>query len=176
MAKRVKPRFYFEPWTAKKDPFLGPHPFPDGMPTNYPEGVAESIVDSWQRLDQGADWVIWGSRMADEPLVIKRCRNGETRVWTDQRIITINRALGLPEGSPNQEQISKRIVDCVNALAGVADPVAFMESVRSLLMGYARGEFDDPREDSKVFLLLGQCIPPAELEKLKDGNSNELQD
>ena len=140
MARKKAPRDYREPWTPTKSKLHGERPFKDGLPADWPEGVAQGVLDAWERADQNADWVVWGSRMA-APTVVTNL-NGKSQVMDDQRIVlVIRRSLGLPEGAPNQEEIAKRIAECVNALAGVGDPSAFMVDVRALLHpDYARLE------------------------------------
>ena len=43
------------------------------------------------------------------------------------------RMLGLPEGSPTHEEFARRVVECVNAMTGIGDPVAFMQELTAFL-------------------------------------------
>lgn len=161
-----KPRFFFEPWRASKSPSHGLAPNVDGLP----EDAAASILDAWGRSDRDADWILWGSKM-QEPAIAKGYGTGVGQIIGDERIIAIRRWLGLPEGSPTNEEVAKRIVDCVNAMAGIADPVAYMEDVRALLLGYLKGECDgDPRSDVRIVSLVGRCIPIEEWETSEWGS------
>ena len=102
-----------------------------------------------------------------EPGISYGYLSGKAQVVNDERIIAVRRCLGLEKSAPTQEDLCKRIAECVNALAGVADPVSFVGEVRSLLLHYATGEnVEDPREDVKVISLLARCIPLDELEQV----------
>lgn len=170
---RKKVRSYFEPWVTTKSVLHGKNPFPDGIPKEgYPEGAAESIMDAWARIDRDAGWIIWGSHMASPAA----CKNldGTISVTDDRRIITVSRKLGLPDGAPSHEDLSKRIASCVNACAGIADPEKFIADARALLLGYVSGDCVDPRDDPKAVSLLGRCIPLEELEKCR--HETEVED
>jgi hypothetical protein len=131
-----------------------------------PEEAAASILDAWNRSDKSADWILWGSKMTT-PAVARGYLSGKPVVCDDERIIAVRRTLGLPDGSPTNEEVCKRIAECVNALAGVGDPVEFMSGVRALLLAYVNGEcVEDPRNDVRVLSLLGRCVPPQELEQV----------
>lgn len=159
--RTAKPRSFFEPWRATKSTMHGARPNVEG----FPEDAAQGVLDAWHRVDRDADWILWGSRMT-EPGLAYGYLSGKAQVTNDERIIAVRRWLGLPDGSPTNEAVCKRIAECVNALAGIADPVSFVGEVRALLLHYATGEnVEDPREDVKVIGLLGRCIPLEELEQ-----------
>jgi hypothetical protein len=160
--KRKPPRSYFEPWVAAKSKLHGDPPNTEGVP----EDAAAAMRDAWQRAEDNADWVLWGSKMAD-PCVVRGLVSGDAAVMDDRRIIAVRRTLGLPDGSPDHEAVARRICDCVNACQGVGDPAEFVKDVRALLLALARGELDDPREDVRVVSLLARCIPPEELEEFR---------
>lgn len=159
MAKRKPtPRNFFEPWVANKSLSHGKEPATDGIP----DEVRASISDAWHRSDRDADWILWGSGMA-EPAIAVGFASGKPAVMDDRRIIAIRRTTGLAEGSVNNEEIAKRIAECVTALAGVADPVAFVEDVRALLRVYALGtDIPDATEDLRFMRLWMQCVPLEE--------------
>ena len=162
MARRKAPKFYFEPWVSTKSKTHGEPPETEGLP----DEAAATVRDAWQRADDNADWIIWGSRMAD-PCVVQGFVGGEAAVMDDRRIIAVRRWLGLEKDAPGHKEVATRICDCVNALAGVGDPVAFVTEVRALLLSLIRGECEDPRMDVRVVSLLARCIPPEELESMK---------
>lgn len=156
--RAVKPRSWFEPWTPSKSPRHGPAPKLDGLD----EDAAAAILEAWERVDQNADWILWGSGMYD-PCIVTNFVTGKPQVMDDQGIIAISKHRGLPDGSPSNEDICRRIAECVNAMTGVADPVEFMRNIRALLKGYSIGEqCDDPRTDPKVLRLLDQCLTTEE--------------
>lgn len=164
--RSAKPRSFFEPWTATKSRTHGNAPNVEGVP----EDAAGKLLDAWERSDRDADWIIWGSGMA-EPAIAVGFALGKAVVMDDQRIIAVRRSLGLPEGAPTNEETCKRIAECVTALAGVADPVSFISDVRELLKSYARGEdIQDPREDMRFLNLWSHCVP---LEERKRGGYGE---
>lgn len=156
-----RPRSFFEPWIATKSTLHGNAPAVEGIP----EEAAAKIADAWGRIDRDADWILWGSGMA-EPSIAGGFMSGKPVVCDDRRIIAVRRILGLAEGSPTNEEMCERIADCVNALAGVADPVAFVADTRALLKDYCVGGcVDDPRDDQRVLSLLARCIPLDEVTK-----------
>lgn len=156
----AKPRSYFEPWRATKSVMHGVCPNVDDIP----DVAASYCSDAWYRADRDADWILWGSRMS-EPGVALDYLSGQTHTTNDERIIAVRRCLGLADGSPTNEEVCKRIAECVNALAGIADPVSFVSDARSLLFSCVRGECDDPRDDVRMISLLGRCVP---LDQAKD--------
>ena len=161
MAKRKAPRPWFEPCVRYQvsDPRAAPNV--EGIP----EDAASLIVQAWQRIDDNADWIIWGSNMAD-PCIAEGFLSGEPKVMSDRRIIAVRRWLGPPDGSPDHEAVAKRICECVNSMRGIADPVQFVDDARALFLALMHGEMEDPREDNRVVSLLGRCIPPEELESI----------
>lgn len=157
-----KPQDFFEPWTARQSVLNRTAPSVEGLDAE----AATSILEAWAHIDKGADWVLWGSRMT-VPGIVRGYLTGKPQVMDDQRIIAIQRWLGLPDGSPTHEAVCKRIAECVNALAGIANPVAFITGVRDLLVLYTAGKnVNDPRTDVRVISLLRMCLPPEDLEQL----------
>lgn len=160
--RTAKPRSFFEPWTACKSTLHGQAPIVDGIP----EDAATTILDAWQRIDRDADWILWGSQMA-EPAIAQGYLSGKPVVCDDRRILAVRRTLGLPDGSPTNEEVTKRIAECVNALAGIADPVAFIEDVRSLLKDYSIGVnvYEPATADLRFLRLWCLCVPLEERQK-----------
>lgn len=172
MARRkVTPRSYFEPWTATKSAVPFKNPFADGIPEGANPEAAERVIDACERLSEQADWVIWGSKMAD-PAIAVDMLTGKPVVSDDRRIIAVRRTQGLSDKAPTNKDIAIRIADCVNACKGIADPVAFIEDARDLLRDCVRGEAD-PREDNRIYSLLGRCIPLEELEEINRVYGND---
>jgi hypothetical protein len=163
--KRSKPRSFWEPWLATKSRSHGTGP---PIVEGLPEEAAAKILEAWDRTDRDADWIVWGSGMT-EPGIAYGYMSGKPVVTDDRQIIAVRRTLGSDKEAPTNEDLAKRMSSCVTAMAGVADPVEFMEDVRSLLLGYVQGECDDPREDVKVISLLGRCVPLNELEQVGFG-------
>lgn len=166
--KKRKPRSFFEPWVATKSPTwnipyrIGPPTFKDGTP----EEQRQTVLD-WEakkdKAEKSADWIVWGSKMS-QPTICTSLE-GQISVANDQGIIAVSRSLSLPEGSPSQAEIATRIAECVTAMAGIADPEAFITDARALMQSYARGEcVDDPRKDTRVLSLLCRCVPIEELQ------------
>jgi hypothetical protein len=158
MSRQGQPRDYFEPWTATKSERHGSRPFPDGKPAQMLDEAYDQVVSSWERTERDADWIIWGSRMTEPAICVNL--TGSITVTGDRRIITVAKALGLPAGSPDHESIAKRICACVNACRDIADPLAFVEEARALLVALVNREV--PRDDTRLLRLLAMCVPPEE--------------
>lgn len=165
MARKKRPKSYHEPWTTAKSK-VWESGFRFGPPKHRetPEELLDAI-SQWesakQRAEDNAEWVIWGSKMFVPE--ISTTLVGEISVSDDTGIIAIARK-ATKDGQTDQEEIAKRIAECVNACAGIADPERFIKDVRALLLGYTRGECEDPRSDPNVIGLLCRCIPLEELE------------
>lgn len=160
-----KVRSYFEPWVPRQATARG-KPFGGVKPESIPEDVFKHLMDGWERSQEQAEWVIWGSKMADPTIVVSL--DGKAGVLDDRRIIAVSYNGGLPKGSINHGEIAERIADCVNATAGIADPVRFVTEARALLLALVKGEAD--RGDDRILPLLARCIPPEELEAFEDTN------
>ena len=71
--------------------------------------------------------------------------------------ITVDNGLLISEGGndapPREEAAANaaRIVDCVNAMAGVDDPVGFMDEVRRVVQFYANPEVYRPHPHGPAF-------------------------
>lgn len=164
---RKRFRSYFEPWAASRDAAWD-WAYKFGPPSHgdTPEEVAQNIAD-WEakkaKAEAQADWVLWGSRMSEPSETISLL--GKKGFHDGKGIIAVRRFVEPPEGSPSHVDICKRIAECVNAMAGVADPVKFVNDVRSLLWEYAKGEcVEDPRDDVRVLSILSRLIPPEQQE------------
>ena len=168
MARKQGPRDFHEPWVAAKSKAWETS-FRWGPPKHggTPDEVAQNFA-AWEaaraNAEADADWIIWGSRLA-EPSVC-RSLTGEVGVMDDRRILAVSKSLGLPDRAPNHEHFARRIVACVNACAGIANPESFVREVRQLLRDLLMREAD--REDSRILSLFARCIPPEELEPFTD--------
>ena len=163
MARKQRPRDFHEPWVATKSktwdiPFRGDPP----KHGDTEEDVAQNVAN-WEaaraRAEANADWIIWGSRLAESAV----CYNltGSIGVADDRRILTFAKPNGFPDKAPSHEDFARRVVACVNACAGIANPESFVTEVRALLKDLLTRETD--REDSRVLSLLARCIPMEEL-------------
>ena len=155
-----KPRSFYEPWEALQEIRAAEPPNVQG----FTEDVAQSILENHARTLKTAPWYIWGTGMT-EPARVHAPTTGAHSMTSGRQIIAVRRVTSDKEDAPTPEEMMKRIAECVNALAGVADPVTFIESVRSLLLDYCVFDHPDPSGDLRFATLLGRCIPPKELEK-----------
>ena len=152
---------YFEPWTAAKSK-LWEHDCRNGPVQaikDDPELLARYEGDR-ARAETNADWVIWGSRMAEPQVCVGL--DGQGTLLGDRRIIAISRRGDHVKGQPDQEGIAKRIAECVSAFAGIARPEELIKLVRQLLLELVRGETDGG--DPRVLSALSMMIPPEEQE------------
>lgn len=158
--RAAKPRSFFEPWTSSQSPSVGKEPNVEGLPTD----AAASILDGWHRAKKNAPWLIWGSGMT-APTIATGYLSGKPVVMDDRQIIAVRKPTTDKEDAPTAEEIATRIATCVTAMAGIADPVAFIVDVRALLNSYSsRSEEHDPYEDLRFVRLLCLCVPLDELE------------
>jgi hypothetical protein len=135
---------FFEPWTPMRSRVSCSKPdF-----SKLPEDVRCQLEQTWERADDQADWHVWGRRMCEPGWV--RSLMGEWVYDNDMRIVTISRWLGLPEGSPDQEAVCRRICLCVNALAGVKDPAAGLAAVHDVLLRLQKCETMEELEALKL--------------------------
>lgn len=142
--------------------YEGPDHGDDPDTEGFPPEVAGLVRDAWARLEASADWVIWGSGMS-EPQIATGFTSGTPFVFDDKRILAVRRVLGTPEGSPTNEEVCKRIVECVNGFEGVGAPVEFMAEVRALLLDCVNGDFTDAGYAVRFTSLLARCIPLNEI-------------
>lgn len=156
---RKKIRSYFEPWVARKVKGR-PQPFGGKKPEAIPEDVFKHLIDGWEKSNDQAEWIIWGSKMADPCVVVSL--EGKPGVMDDRRIIAVSHNSGLPKEAVTHGEIAERIAECVNACQAIADPVRFVTEARALLLALVKGEAD--RGDDRILPLLARCIPPEELE------------
>lgn len=161
---------YYEPWIVTKSRSWESS-FKFGPPSTAhlsKEEQQQGVLD-WEdakvRAEKNAEMIVWGSRM-DHPSVAKNL-DGSVVVVDDRRIIGIAKSATWPESGIGHEHLAKRLAECVNACAGIADPVQFIKDVRALTLSYCKGECEDPRIDPRVVSLLSRCIPPEEYEEFK---------
>jgi hypothetical protein len=171
MARKQRPRDFHEPWVATRSKTWD-SPFRGGPPKfgDNEEEIAQNVAN-WEaakaRAEANADWIIWGSRLA-EPTVCYGL-TGSIGVADDRRILTFVKQNGYPDKAPTHEDFARRIVACVNACAGIANPESFVTEVRALLKDLLIRETD--REDSRVLSLLARCIPIEELQKYEEAET-----
>lgn len=167
MAYAGRPKNYFEPWIVTRSK-AWEREFHFGPPvvTDPQDTAQQGAVLAWHgskiRAEKNAEAIVWGSHMADPSVCVNL--NGSVAVMDDRRIIGIAKSLSWPDKSVAHPEFAERIAACVNACAGISDPVQFIKDVRALTLSYCRGECEDPREDPRVVSLLARCIPPEELE------------
>jgi hypothetical protein len=154
--KPQKPRDYHEPWLARQKPSGAKHPFPDGIPEGADLEAVERCIDAYERVAANREWQIWGSRMVEPGETMSLLSPGEIIYSDDKHIVASVFRPVVPEGGPQPGDFARRIAACVNACAGIADPVAFIEQVRQILLDY--NENDDPR----IASLLARCLPKEE--------------
>ena len=158
---------FFEPWEALQSMPVKEPPNVEGLP----EDQAVSILEFHSKSVKESPWFIWGTGMV-EPARVHLPMSGSHAMTSDRRIVgTIgpnDRSGGMPQriiavkkpvsdkpDAPSAEEIAKRIVECVNALAGCADPVTFVNGVLALLVEYTSSG------DERYISLLCQFVPPA---------------
>jgi hypothetical protein len=165
---------YYEPWTPTRSQSWEPM-FKLGPP-KYPDAPSE---EDWlleiEALKKNAAWLIWGSGMQEPPVCVNL--DGTVCVGDDRGIIAVSKLKWLPEKSVSQEGIARRVCECVNAMAGVRNPEAFMNQLRKFLMELStidseiavQSECDVMQGLKSVSgdatSLLSMCIPPTELDK-----------
>lgn len=170
MPRPRKPRSFWEPWRPDLSVALDKPPNVEGLP----EDAAQSILDAHARVLENAPYFMWGSRMADPHVTSDWMGATPTLAPGDRTLFQVHKLRGLPDGSPTHAEVAKRIAECVNAMAGIADPARFITDVRVLLQTYRRGEcLHDPRHDPKVWSLSDRCIPPEELERILEQDDAE---
>jgi hypothetical protein len=164
-----KPPDYFEPWNCEQSRSWEAA-FRTGPPPVDPV-QDEEVIGRWymarDRADREAPWLIWGSRMW-EPAICHSLLGGIT-VADDRHILVhvlaqVGRPITAREKAPSQQQIAERIVACVNALKGVADPADALERARALLLDLALGRAaaDDPRVLSVLTRIAGS-VPEGDV-------------
>lgn len=149
----AKPKSYFEPWSATKSVAHGSKPIVDGLP----QEAVDSILDSWERSDRNADWIVWGSGMV-EPGLATGLLSGQAVAFSDEQIVVVVRNPVKREGYDlKADHLALRMSACVNACRGVADPVTTLNSVRDLLRDLCSGSSD--ADDPRVVGLLARMLP-----------------
>jgi hypothetical protein len=118
-----QPEKHGEPWScaAKKSAA-----YEDPFPGNTADGLDQEAVgqarDAAKRCADRAEWLVWAAGV-HEPGPAKALVSGETVAFDDRGIV----------GRFNVGVHGTRAAECVNALRGVSDPVAWVDSVRELL-------------------------------------------
>ena len=153
-------RSYFEPWEALQSLAVRETPNVEG----FTEEQAQSVLEHHARSNRDSPWYIWGTGMV-EPARVHLPMSGSHAMTSGRQIIAIRKVTSDKEDAPTAEEMTKRIAECVNALAGIADPATFVSDVRALLYEYTLCNRLDPTEDSRFASLLSRCIPPESLEQ-----------
>lgn len=161
MARSKKPRSFGEPWHPRQSVRVGPRPDVEGLP----EDAAQSILDAHERAIDNAPYIVWAE--LGDPHITTGWPDGQPEFANGERALFELRPLrGMKPGTPTHAEVAERIAECVNALAGVADPTKFIDDVRAVLLRYLSGDcVQDPREDTKLLGLAARCIPPEQQDK-----------
>lgn len=157
-----KPRNFYEPWTASIN-HAWQVPFRFGPPTfasvSDPD-LRDMLLAEWEgnkgRAETNADWVVWGSRMA-EPCGLRNLA-GVPGFDQGRAIIAVTRHLDWPEPMPAHKEVAERIAACVSAMAGVGNPVEAMIVMRDVLVAIAGGDPDYAALASDALQILGQQL------------------
>lgn len=162
MAKQ-KRRSYSEPWKAERSPTwkipyrTGPVVVADVDPSDQ----RQSVLD-WEakkaKAEQNAPWILWGSNLSTPGACTSL--DGKVTVTDDMGIIAVHKRGNWAEGQPTPQEHAQRIAACVNSMADVPDPCAFMDEIRELLADLAKGETD--RCDKRIGRLYATCYPMEE--------------
>lgn len=160
MAKKSRPRSYFEPWSATKDKTweiafrFGPPKVDDPV-----------LVEKWHadrgRAEENAPWLVWGSDLWT-PSICTSLGGKKTVSTSDGIILTVETIKSDRKDIPSNEAVARRIAECVTACAGIPDPVDLINRVRQLLLEMTRGEAD--AHDDRVIACLGRMVPLDELQ------------
>lgn len=144
MAKKKRIRDYAEPWTLEKSRIWD-------LGFKHPPSVADSPEElriaqaEWKvardKAEKNADVYVMGARLTEA--AVSPSVGGSLVYSDDRRIITFARLLGLPDGAPTHEEFAQRAVDCVNAMAGIGDPVGFMGELTAFLEDMSRDPIDE---------------------------------
>jgi hypothetical protein len=158
---RKKLRDYHEPWTTSQDTT-----WETGFrfPPVLSEYRTQDDVNAWHAAKENAKakahWTVWAARMS-EPRIYEY--QGQIKCWEGKGIIGWTR--NMPDGV-SHEEMATRVCECVNAMRAVADPLALIEDVRSLLLDIIRGQTGP--EDPRILKCLARLIPADEIAKLED--------
>ena len=119
MAK-LKPKSFFEPWTATraKITILNIPP----AASNFSESDKRQWNADWRaknaKVETNADWTLWGSDMRRP--CISQTLLGKLILLSDHGIITTARKSNAWLGiGPSHEEVATRIAACVKACAGL---------------------------------------------------------
>jgi hypothetical protein len=127
---------YFEPWAAERSRSWRP-PWP-AHPAGLPAEVYEEITSKCAKLEADADWLLWGTGVA-EPAVVTSLE-GTLGATSGRGIVaSVSKIPANDRDAPTHEAVARRICACVNALAGVAEPERALAEVRAFLLGLLAG-------------------------------------
>lgn len=146
---------FFEPWIPRQSntwesTFRHPPMVDDPDVRCQWEGAKD-------RARKSAEWHVWGSGMWT-PSVGKSLL-GEISVHDGTGIIGSFRPYHAErENPPDHGMVAKRVATCVNACAGIANPVETIGRIRSLLFDMLSGRAD--ASDPRVLGLAARLLPP----------------
>lgn len=138
--KPPKPRSYWEPWEARLSSRVGDPPNTQG----FPEEVATSLRDAWERSHENADWILYGTGNGDPGIA---WHQGQPVPVDNQGIVAIRRRSGQNNQDPDNQKVCERIAACINACVGISEPVETLAEIKVLLADLLGGRAfeDDPR-------------------------------
>jgi hypothetical protein len=152
----AKPLDFGEPWTASQAAWEAAWRSPP--PVDDPE-----VLERWRaardRAKRDADWLVWGARLAEPAVAVSL--TGTPALFDDRALVArIHPLANRPEGTPDHAAFARRIAACVTACAGIINPVATIEIVRSLLFDLLEGRAD--ASDPRVLASAARLLRPAD--------------
>jgi hypothetical protein len=152
MARQVS---VFEPWIAKQS-----NSWESSFKT--PPMVDDpDVLAQWEgardRAKKNAEWHLWGSGMW-EPAICKSLLGGVS-VADDRGILATFRPYHTErENSPDHGFVARRVAVCVNACAGIINPLDTIDRIRTLLFDLVSGRAD--ASDPRILSLGARLIRP----------------
>src|SRR4051812_3178911 len=126
-----QPPRYFEPWYAAQSRTWE-------VAYRFKPSCFEPEEDAkWEankgRDRQRADWLVYARGLTERVPVVSLL--GKESVTSGDEVVLIARTFpSTVDDPPSHEQVAKRVVACVNALAGVVDPEDTLDRARRLLL------------------------------------------
>lgn len=137
-----RPGFYYEPLFATPAKVLAPLA-PFVPPVGISADEAEKLRREYEEGPKNPDYLVWGSAIWVEPNALQipdeqgECHDGAGILC---RFSKMN---GSNAKAPTSEAMARRVVECVNALRGIANPEAFMADVVATLANLSTLAVDD---------------------------------
>lgn len=131
MAKRP-PSYFFEPWSAARSRAWESSFRREPLSADDPDKVA-----AWRgeraKAEADAEWTLWGSDVWQP--AVAYALDGSPVADIGSGIVAVVRPIKSDHPRPpDHEAVAVRIAACVNACAGIADPVAAVEEARRVLL------------------------------------------